>query len=155
MRRTKFFIILALSLLTTQCRTSSNRISIEIRHFAGAMGLTIYYLVTDKFVPVDTDCDFQDCKRKTVYKQDLTSEQSDGLFNSLQSLRPDTLKKSYTPEEIIFDRLVSSIKLRGSGLPNKEISIDNVDLPATDSLYRIIDRLILIKKYQFYHFGQE
>ena len=56
---------------------------------------------------------------------------------------------------MVFDGLVSSIKISGSGLPDKNISIDNVDVPATDSLYRIIDRLILTKKYQFFHFGQE
>ena len=155
MQLQKLFIIATLSLLTTNCRTNSNKISIEIRHFAGAAGLTIYYLLGDNFVQVDTDCDFQDCKRKTVYKRDLNPQQRDSLFKALQTLRLDTLKSDYKPKRMVFDGLVSSIKLRGSGLPDKNISIDNVNLPATDSLYRIIDRLILVKKYQFYHFGQE
>ena len=155
MRLPKLFIIATLSLLTINCRTNSNKVSIEIRHFAGAAGLTIYYLLGDNYVQVDTDCDFQDCKRKTVYKRDLNPQQSDSLFNALQTLRLDTLKRNYKPKGIVFDGLVSSIKLRGSGLPDKDVSIDNVDLPATDSLYKIIDRLILEKKYQFYHFGQE
>lgn len=135
--------------------TNSNRVSIEIQHFAGGIGLTIYYLVDDKSLQVDTDCDFQDCERKTVYKRGLTSEQSDSLFKTLQSLRLDTLKNSYSPAGIVDDGLVSSIKFGGSGLPNKEISVDNVDLPVLDSLYKTIDKLILTKKYQFYHFGQE
>lgn len=155
MRLLKLFIIATLSLLTINCRTNSNKVSIEIRHFAGAAGLTIYYLVSDNFVQVDTDCDFQDCKRKTVYKSDLNPQQRDSLFKALHTLRLDTLKNNYKPKGMVFDGLVSSIKLRGSGLPDKDISIDNVDLPATDSLYRIIDRFILVKKYQFYHFGQE
>ncbi len=155
MRLSKLFIIATLSLLTINCRTNSSKLSIEIRHFAGAAGLTIYYLVGDNYVQVDTDCDFQDCKRKAVYKRDLNPQQSDSLLKALQALRLDTLKNNYKPKGMVFDGLVSSIKIRGAGLPNKNISIDNVDLTATDSLYRIIDKLILTKKYQFYHFGQE
>jgi hypothetical protein len=119
------------------------------------MGLTIYYIVDDKSIMVDTNCDLENCKRKNVYKRSLTSAQSDSLFQALKSLQLDTLKTSYKPKGMVFDGLVSTIKLRGSEFPNKDISIDNVDLPTTDSLYRILDRLILEKKYQFYHFGEE
>ena len=155
MRHFKLIIVTILSLLTINCRTSSNRVSIEIRHFAGAMGLTIYYLIGDKFVQVGTNCDFENCKRKTVYKRELTRGQSDSLFSILQSLRLDTLKNSYKPKGMILDGLVSSIKIAGTGLPNKEIDIDNVDLPTTERLYRAIDKLILTKQYRFYSFGQE
>lgn len=155
MRLSKLFIIATLSLLTINCRTNSGKFSIEIRHFAGAASLTIYYLVGDNYVQVDTNCDFQDCKRKTVYKRDLNPQQSDSLLKTLQTLRLDTLKNNYKPKGMVFDGLVSSIKIRGAELPNKNISIDNVYLAATDSLYRIIDKLILTKKYQFHHFGQE
>lgn len=148
------------TLLVIQCKTKSKEhyqstFSIEVRHFAGAAGLTIYYIVNERSVQVDTDCDFENCKRKTVYKRELRSEESDKVLEGLQGLRLDTLKKEYRPKGIVFDGLVSSIKIHGSKLPDKEISIDNVNLPATDSLYRLIDGLIVIKKYQFYHFGRE
>jgi hypothetical protein len=155
MRHLKLFILATLSLVTFNCGTNSHKYSIEVRHFAAAMGLTIYYIVDDKSIKVDTNCDLDNCKRKNVYKRSFTSVQSDRLFQALKSLHLDTLKTSYKSKGMVFDGLVSSIKLRGSEFPNKDISIDNVDLPTTDSLYRILDRLILEKKYQFYHFGEE
>lgn len=142
-------------MLTVNCSTNSNKFLVEIRHFAGAAGLTIYYLISENKVQVDTDCDFQDCKRKTLYVRDLNAEQSGSLFQALKALHLDTLKNNYRPKGMVFDGLVTAIKIRGDGLPSKEISIDNVELPATDSLYKLIDRLILTKKYQFYHFGEE
>jgi hypothetical protein len=155
MQYLKLFISVVISLVMCNCASNSNKYSVEIRHFAGAAGLTIYCTIDEEFIKVDTDCDFENCKRKNVYTRSLTPGQSDSLFQSLKALQLDTLRTSYKPEGMIFDGLVSSIRIRGSGLPNKEISIDNVDLPATDSLYTIVDRLILVKMYKFYHFGQE
>jgi hypothetical protein len=155
MRLRKFSVIATFCLFAFHCGTNSNRYSIEIRHFAGAWGLTVYYLVSDKAIQVDTDCDFQNCKRKTVYKRDLTKELSDSLFEVLLALRLDTLKESYEPQLWIADGLNSTVKIRGTKFPNKDVSIDNVNVPARDTLYNVIDRLILTKKYQFHHFGEQ
>ncbi len=146
----KLLVILTVIPLMFNCKTKSERFSIEVRHFAGAPGLTIYYIVNDTYVQVDTDCDLQDCKRKTVYKRSLTQEQSESLLENLKSLHLDTLRKTYEPKEMIFDGLFTTIKLQGPDLPTKTISINNVELPTTDSLYRIIDNLIFAKKYKFY-----
>ena len=143
MQLSKIVIIILLTVLTIQCKTNSNQFSIEIQHYGGAAGITTYFIVNDKSFQVDTDCDLEDCKRTTVYKRYLTSEQRDSLLQALVSLRLDTLKSTYKPEGLVFDGLVSSIKVRGSRLPHIDVSIDNVELPATDSLYKIIDRLIL------------
>ena len=147
-------------MLTIQCKTktsSANRhgFSIEIEHFAGAMGLTLYYIANGKYVQVDMNCDLENCERKTLYKRELSAKESDDLFKKLQALKLDTLKKSYRPDGMVLDGLVSSIKVHGPDLANSEISIDNVNLPTTDSLYQIIDKFVLTKKYQFHHFGQE
>ncbi|MEQ1797359.1 MAG: hypothetical protein ABL872_05365 [Lacibacter sp.] len=155
MRQPLLLVLAIPCFLIFQCNTNPNKVSIEIRQFAGAAGLTIIYLIDDKSIRIDTNCDLENCKRKTVYTRDLTDEQSNSLFHSLKSLQLDTLKTEYNPQGLVFDGLISSIKLGGSELPNKNISIDNVDVPVIDSLYKIIDRLILIKKYQFYRFGQE
>ncbi len=159
MRIFKLLIILALSFPTFQCKNTTtrddNKLSIEITHFAGAAGLTIYYIIADTILQVDTNCDFQDCTRKTIYKRTLTIGQLDTLIKQLQTLHLDTLKKSYSPEGMVLDGLMSTIKIKIPSIQNKNISINNVDLPATDSLYMIIDNLILTRRYQFNHFGQE
>lgn len=137
------------------CSLFTDRYSIEVSHFAGAVGLTIYYTLTDKSITVDIDCDFANCKRKTVYTRTLTTQQADSLLAIFKQLHLDSLKSYYQPPNTIFDGLVSSVKLRGSELPHKNITIDNVNVPAADSLYKVIDDLVLPKKYKFYHFGQE
>lgn len=152
---TKFFIITILNLQLLGCSLFTDRYSIKVNHFAGAVGLTIYYTLTDKSITVDTNCDFADCKGKTVYTRTLTTQQADSLLAIFKQLHLDSLKSYYQPPHPIFDGLVSSIKLRGSELPHKNITIDNVDVPAADSLYKIIDNLVLSKKYKFYHFGRE
>ena len=107
MRLRKLHIIFILCLVTFQCRTQPDRFSIEIKHFSGAVGLTLYYSLNDKLVKVDMDCDFENCKKKTVYKRAISKLESDSVLRLLQSLRLDTLKKEYHPEGMVLDGLAS------------------------------------------------
>ena len=125
------------------------RFSIEVKHFNGGVGAENIYLINDKYVQVETNCDFQDCDRKIVYKRKLSRIQSDSIFHLLKSLRLDTLKENYRPARIVLDGLESSSTFRGSRLKNKTVYINNRNIKATDSLYSIIDKFILNKKYKF------
>jgi hypothetical protein len=89
-----------------------------------------------------------------VYNGTFTREQSGRFYNSLKALNLDTLQKEYEPTGVVYDRLYKLIKKNGHGRPDKSIAIENQKLPATDSLYKTIDRLI-VKKYQFESWGQD
>ena len=89
---------------------------------------------------------------KTVYKRILGQRQIDSLVAVLQNLRLDTLKNVYKPGRPSYKGLRSDVKIAGTGLPGKQIHGITARLPATDSLYSIIDRLILTKKYRYYGF---
>jgi hypothetical protein len=129
-------------IIAISCNENGLEFSVEIKNYAGAEGITIYYIVTNKSVHVDYVCDQQNCKRKTLYKRDLDKRQSDSIYRFIQSLHLDTLKSAYKPDGIVFDGLVTYLKLRGSGLPNKSVTLDNQSTPATDSLFRFLGGLV-------------
>jgi hypothetical protein len=149
MRNRNLFSAFIFFVIIISCKGNGSDFSLEIKNFEGAAGITIYYLVTDKSVQVDYDCDLQDCKRKTLYKRNLNKQQSDSIYPFIRSLRLDSLKAEYKPNGMVFDGLVSYVKLSGSGLPTKSVTLFNQNTPATDALFKFVFGLVPNK---FHHF---
>ena len=61
----------------------------------------------------------------------------------------DTLRLNYRSVKPVKGGLVTSIKMGGDDLPNKIVDLYNARVPATDTLFNLIDRLILAKDLTF------
>jgi hypothetical protein len=131
------------------CNEREPGFALEIKKYGGATGITIYYLVSDKSVQVDNNCELENCKRKTVYKRDLDKRQSDSVYFFIQSLYMDTLHEEYRPTGLVEDGQVTSINICGLGLPTKSVMLDNRNTPTTDALLNFVVGLVPEK---FRHF---
>jgi hypothetical protein len=155
MRSFTIALLFLLQILTNSCRFKDvGQYNVTIKQYAGGTGVTIIYSIDTAGIQVKTNCDLANCKERIVYNGTFTREQSDRFYNSLKALNLDTLQKEYEPAGVVYDRLYTLIKINGHGLPDKSIAIENQKLPATDSLYKTIDRLI-VKKYRFESWGQD
>src|SRR6266536_1418218 len=149
MTRLTTFII-SLLLLVTSCNNDGRQdFSLTIKHYAGGPGITIIYDLTETGLQVETNCDFEDCKQKTVYKRAFTKSESDSIYKIINSLQLDTLKSSYETKGIM-DGLFTKLSFKKGFFSSHSSTFDNFDTPTTDTLFRFIDNLILTKKYRFY-----
>jgi hypothetical protein len=154
MLRLIFLLVFLLSLGSCTNPKDNRFQSLKIKHFAGAAGLTIIYIVTKNKIQVSTNCDFQDCKEQVVYERNFTKAESDSIQNFILTIHLDTLKASYeTPN--IDDGLYSEIIVEKKSSPPKKSTFSNYSTAATDSLFKYIDKLILTKKYRFHEWGSE
>jgi hypothetical protein len=129
-------------LIIISCKGSGSRFSLEIREYGGAAGITIYYMVTNKSVQVDYNCELKNCRRETVYKRDLDKRQSDSIYYFIQALHMDSLRAEYKPKGFVEDGLVTYITLHEFGLPTKSVMLDNRNTPTTDALLKFIVGLV-------------
>jgi hypothetical protein len=147
-----FFLFTPIFISFQSCHSNNKHYSLSIKHLAGAAGLTRIYEISEKGILVKTNCHFENCKETIVYKIDFRKEQADSILNTIDALRLDTLKKSYSTD--MYDGLYSEIELN-LGTLTKKIGLSNYELPSTDSLFRLIDNQILVTKYRFYNWGKE
>ena len=150
----KFFISLfsLICLILHGCKSNDKSYSINIKHFAGAVGLTRIYEINEKGIVLKANCDFENCKERILFKCEFRKSQADSILNIVSALRLDTLKNNYSTD--MDDGLYSEIKLN-IGASDKKIGLSNYKLPSTDSLFRLVDNQILIPKYRFYNWGKE
>jgi hypothetical protein len=147
--RLSFLYLVVACLALFQCTGGRKEYRIEIRHFAANAGMILYYSLNDHYIQVETQCELKDCKRETVYKRVFLKGQSDSIFRLLEKIQLDTLHQDYhsrTPEK---GGLTTSIEISGDDLPEKKVQLTNMRIPATDSLFNLIDRLILSKDLVF------
>jgi len=148
-----FFIVILL--FGFSCNANRNGpISIKVSHFAGAAGLTRIYIITENEIQLVTNCDFQDCTEKVVYRRAFSNAESDSIQNFLLSLRLDTLKASYTTPNI-DDGLFTKLTVTGGTASTKTSTFSNYTTPVTNKLFEYIDRLVFEKKYKFTNWGDE
>ena len=149
----KLFVRLSvLTLIVSQCFVGCNNkkdFQIEIRHFAANAGMTLYYTLNDHFILVETQCSNPGCKKETIYKRVFLKGQSDSVYEELLKMQLDTLRLNYRSVKPVKGGLVTSIKMGGDDLPNKIVDLYNARVPATDTLFNLIDRLILAKDLTF------
>lgn len=112
------------------------------------------YSVDETSLQVDTDCDLENCKRKTVYKRTFNKSESDSIYRFISSLQLDTLKSSYQAKGML-DGLFTKITIEKGFLSTQTSTFDNYLTPTTDTLFKYIDKLILTKKYRFHNWGQD
>ncbi len=137
------------------CSSDSRKsISLKITHYAGGPGLTLIYSVDETSLQVDTNCDLENCKRKTVYKRTFNKSESDSIYRFISSLQLDTLKSSYQAKGML-DGLFTKITIEKGFLSTQTSTFDNYLTPTTDTLFKYIDKLILTKKYRFHKWGQD
>ncbi len=148
-------LIIILIFIATSCnRNGKQDFSVTIKHYAGGPGITLIYDVNEKGLQVETNCDLEDCKQKTVYKRTFTKNESDSVSNFINSLQLDTLKSSYETKGIL-DGLFTKLTIKRGFFSSHSSSFDNFTTPATNILFSYIDSLILIKKYRFHSWGQK
>jgi hypothetical protein len=152
MRKLIMFLFSLILLISGGCKSNDRSYSINIRHFAGAAGLTRIYEINERGIVVKTNCDFENCKEMVLYKCEFRKSQADSILNIVSSLHLDTLKNNYSTD--MDDGLYSEIKLN-IGVSDKKIGLSNYKLPSIDSLFRLIDNQIPISKYRFYSWGDE
>lgn len=147
--------ILIIFLVVAGCNSDGRKsFSINVRHFSGAVGLTLIYSIDQNTIQVDTNCDFANCKEQTVYKRNLTKGESDSTFYFIASLHLDTLKSSYKTKGI-SDGLYTKIKIKNKFLSSYTSTFDNYSTPTTDTLFKYIDNLVKQNKYRFFHWGEK
>ncbi len=154
MTRLIFFIIVCI-LIGTSCNSDGRQnFSLIIKHYAGGPGLTIIYNLNEKNLQINTNCDLENCKEKAVYKRTFTKNESDSIYEFINSLQLDTLKSSYETKGIM-DGLFMKLSYKKSFFSSHSSTFDNFKTPTTDTLFRFVDNLILTKKYRFFHWGQD
>lgn len=152
MIRFKLFIISCLIVATSCNNGGRQNFSLTIKHYAGAAGLTLIYEINENGLKVDTNCDLEKCKQKTVYKRTFTKNESDTIYKFINSLQLDTLKSSYETKGIL-DGLFTKLSFKKGFVSSHSSTFDNFDTPTTDTLFRFVDNLVLIKKYRFHKLG--
>jgi len=149
-------LIVVLLVAVTGCNSNySNDFSLTVNHYGGGAGITIIYSIDRQGLHVDTNCDLANCKLATVYTRTFTAAEADSVFNFINSLQIDTLKKEYKPTGMVFDGLYTEIKFKKGIFSSHKCTFDNVSTPSTDILFDYIDRLVKEKKYRFASWGQD
>jgi len=154
MRRLRSFIIISILLATSCTGDGRQNFSLIIKHYAGAIGLTVIYNLNEKGLQVSTNCDLENCTEKIVYNKTFTKNESDSIYKFINSLQLDTLKSSYKTEGIM-DGLFTKLSFKTGFFSYHSTTFDNFNTPTTDTLFRFVDNLILIKKYKFYSSSQD
>jgi hypothetical protein len=151
----QILFICILFFLGVSCSSDDREsISLKIAHYAGGAGLTLIYTVDENKLQVETNCDLENCKQKTVYTRSFDKNESDSFCKFIFSLQLDTLKSSYQTNGML-DGLFTKITLKKGFLSTQTSTFDNYSTPTTDTLFKYIDNLILTKKYRFHNWGQD
>lgn len=99
MTRLKIFITFFL-LIATSCNNDGRQnFSLTIKHYAGGAGLTLIYDIDEIGLKVETNCDLESCKQRTVYKRTFTRDYCDSIYKFINSLQLDTLNRLMTQKE--------------------------------------------------------
>jgi hypothetical protein len=148
-------LLTALFFCLTSCNSNGRQdFSLTITHYAGGAGLTLIYDIDEAGLQVDTNCDLENCKQKTVYSRSFTKSESDSIYEFISSLQLDTLKPSYETKGVM-DGLFTKLSFKKSLFSTHSSTFDNFDTPTTDTLFNFIDNLIATRKYRFYCWGQD
>lgn len=151
----QIWFIFTLILILSGCTSDGRKtFYLNIKHYAGATGLTLTYSIDEESIQVSTNCDLAGCKQKTVYKREFTKNKSDSIYNFIISLRLDTLKPKYQTKGML-DGLFTTVKFKKNFFTSRTNTFDNYPTPTTDILFRYIDNLILQKKYQYFNWGKD
>lgn len=150
----QFTLIILLALILASCTRSSKNLSIKITHYGGGSGITLIYDLDQEGLQVTTNCDLENCKERTVYQRTFTKSQRDSIFMFINSLQLDSLQSSYETKGIM-DGLFTTLTIKQGFFSKRTSTFNNFSTPATDTLFRYIDNLILIKKYRFYSWGSK
>jgi hypothetical protein len=146
--------ILAVVLMVIGCNSDRRKsFYLHVKHYAGGPGLTIIYTINEKGLQVETNCDLEKCKQRTVYNRTFNKNQSDSIYQYIQSLRMDTLKSAYKTKGM-FDGLVTKITIQTGFLFSHTSTFDNYSTPVRSKLFKYIDNLISPKKFRFYSWGE-
>lgn len=147
------FLITAFFLFVTSCSNNGRPdFSLTIKHYAGGPGLTLIYTLNENGLKVETNCDLENCKLRTVYKRTFTIQESDSIYNFLNTLKLDTLKKSYETKGA-WDGLITKLTFKTGFFSSHSSTFDNFSTKTTDTLFRFVDNLVLTKRYRFYSWG--
>jgi hypothetical protein len=154
MTRLKIFIVVFLIVATSCNNHGRQNFSLTIKHYAGGAGLTLIYDIDENGLKVETNCDLENCKQKTVYKRAFTKTESDSIYEFITNLQLDTLKTSYETKGI-WDGLTTKLSFKKGLFSSHSSTFDNCDTPTTDTLFKFVDKLVLSKKYRFHSWTRD
>jgi hypothetical protein len=119
---------------------------ITVSDFHGADGYTIEYLVTKDSLKIFSDCDFEGCNNKLIYKQKSDDVKTKRFLEFVSLLRIDTLKNSYIEEG--FDGLYRQVSFQKNSNKIKYVRLERSHHPTIDTLVSEIRNLIAVEKYR-------
>lgn len=120
---------------------------VKVIHIYQGEGYSITYLITKDSLYVSNDCQQIDCKKETVYKTSLKSEDINELETLIDTLKLDTLMANY--EKTIEDGLLSIYSWKNKNEQIQSVQVQLDDIYALNKLMNKIDSFIEKKKFRF------
>ena len=130
--------------------TEVNSFDIELKHFFGAAGYTVKYLVNQDSLKLRRNCDFPNCKDTLIYQIKLEEDDAKKLYSFLVASRFDTLKNNYITDG--EDGRQTFVKISGDSLPEKMILLEDYNHDLIEQLIDRVDLLIPEIKYRLYRY---
>lgn len=147
-------IIFSLLILCLGCNFNKSD-TIEIDHYFGGVGLSLSYKIDNNKVIVMSNCDFEDCSDKIIYKRKISESEIDEFKTKIKFLKIDTLKNEYINSSILDGQYTEICFGNKLNVDKKVMIVQNVKLNILDSITNYMDNLVLDKKYKLNSFGEE
>lgn len=125
-----------------------NKFNIEMKHFYGAEGYSLKYVLNQDSLKLRYDCDFENCKDTLLYKVKLEGERAKAIYSFLRKSEFDTLKKSYINDGL--DGRYTFVKISGDSIFNKKIRLERFSHSLIEELIEKVDASIPETKYRLY-----
>lgn len=127
--------------------------NIELRHFFGAEGYTLYYILNQDSLKLRYNCDFENCKDTLIYKIPLNQELVSDFYTFLANLKYDKLDSRYETDGL--DGRFTDVKISGDSIPTKSIHLVRYQHETIEKLIDKVDLLIPDIKYRLYRYKYE
>lgn len=147
-------IIILLTGILIGCQNSNKEdvivsdFNIELRHFFGAEGYTVHYLVNQDSLKLRYDCDFENCKDTLLYQTKLDEAKVKDLYSFLAESKYETLKNKYINDG--HDGRHTFIRISGDSIPKKNIRMERFRHELIEKLIDKVDLSIPEIKYRLY-----
>lgn len=148
---TRLLALGVLSLLTSQAKAQltdslNYSFTISLSDYLGASGQLYEYDIFRDSLKISYDCDFVNCHRKVIYRQEMRREVKHRFIQYLSGLRIDTLKSRYNNPG--FDGLVRVVVIQRNSENPKSVLLERFRHPTISDLVKEINILIDDKNFR-------
>ena len=127
---------------------NNENFEIRIRHFYGAEGEIINWVINSDSLKVIYNCDFEGCKDTLLLRMPIDSKKSKLYFSKVKNLKLDQLNNVYEKFGL-KDGLEQTITLNNIYDNENIIRIHGIEVEKINQLYTITDSLFHLEKTQF------